>query len=190
MTRAKISFPAGISGNGRVLVLRTSLKLKPDDTDTYPDVYAAGALLPLRCQNRVVTHSRPPFVGGAGIDVMLGTAGSDVFTGNGADDFICAGSGNDTINGGPANDRMLGEGGHDTFIGGAGNDIHVGGVGVDMISFGGSVPIVVDLSIAAAQGTGQGSDTFVSVENANGSSAVDRLTGSAAANRLSGLRGR
>jgi Ca2+-binding RTX toxin-like protein len=143
------------------------------------------------CQGRRITDWRQPFSGGPGRDVVLGTANNDLIYTRGGDDFVCAGAGNDRIIGGIGNDRLLGGLGNDTFFGGNGTgaDLYNGGDGNDTMFFDGTTPITVSLGLTGPQNTGQGMDTLVSIENAVGSTAGDRLTGGAGANRLEGRRG-
>jgi probable HAF family extracellular repeat protein len=114
-----------------------------------------------------------------------GTANAETISGTSADDVICAGGGNDTIKGLGGNDTLRGEGGADTLLGGVGNDTLDGGTGTDTASYSASLTAVT-ASLATNSSTGEGSDTFLGVENLLGSSNADSLTGSAANNKLTG----
>ena len=117
---------------------------------------------------------------------ITGTANAETISGTSADDIICAGGGNDTINGLGGNDTLKGEAGGDTLLGGVGNDTLDGGLGVeDTASYSASLTAVT-ASLATNSATGEGSDTFLGVENLLGSSNADTLTGSSANNRLTG----
>ena len=116
---------------------------------------------------------------------ITGTANAETISGTSADDVICAGGGNDTINGLGGNDTLKGEAGNDTLLGGVGNDTLDGGLGTDTASYSASLTAVI-ASLATNSATGEGSDTFLGVENLLGSSKADTLTGSTANNRLTG----
>jgi Ca2+-binding RTX toxin-like protein len=114
-----------------------------------------------------------------------GTANAETISGTSAVDVICAGGGNDTVKGLGGNDTLRGEGGADTLLGGVGNDTLDGGSGTDTASYSASLTAVT-ASLATNSATGEGSDTFLGVENLLGSSKADSLTGSAANNKLTG----
>jgi Ca2+-binding RTX toxin-like protein len=117
---------------------------------------------------------------------ITGTANAETITGTPGDDVICAGGGNDTINGLGGNDTLKGEAGNDTLLGGVGNDTLDGGLGIaDTASYSASLTAVI-ASLATNSATGEGTDTFLGVENLLGSSKADTLTGSTANNRLTG----
>lgn len=95
--------------------------------------------------------------------------------------------GDDAIRGLGGDDHLFGGSGDDVLQGGAGNDLLDGGDGIDTASYAkAGAAVSVNLSIAGAQPTGEGSDTLVGIENLTGSGSDDRLTGDAGANRLSG----
>jgi hypothetical protein len=114
-----------------------------------------------------------------------GTANAETISGTSGDDVICAGGGNDTINGLGGNDTLKGQDGNDTLLGGTGNDALGGGLGTDTASYSASLTAVT-ASLTANTATGEGSDTFVGVENLLGSSKADALTGSNTDNTLTG----
>ena len=122
---------------------------------------------------------------------ITGTSGDDVLNGTSGDDVICGGGGNDTIRGLGGNDILEGEGGSDKLYGGEGDDTLQGGIGTDLASY--NSPTVsaagVSASLASNGATGEGTDTFISIENLEGSNFADTLTGSKANNRLTGLSG-
>lgn len=97
------------------------------------------------------------------------------------------------------NNRIFGLNGADDIDAGAGNDLIIGGLGADQIDGGDGVDTVgyygsasgVDISLLDGTGVGgqaQG-DTFVFVENADGSRHNDILEGDDAGNRLRGRDG-
>ena len=116
---------------------------------------------------------------------ILGTSANEAISGTSADDVICAGGGSDTVKGLGGNDTLKGEDGNDTLLGGVGNDTLDGGLGIDTASYSDSLTAVT-ASLATNSSTGEGSDTFLGVENLLGSSKADTLTGSATNNKLTG----
>jgi Ca2+-binding RTX toxin-like protein len=114
-----------------------------------------------------------------------GTANAETISGTSGADVICAGGGNDIIKGLGGNDILKGEAGNDKLLGGIDNDTLDGGTGTDTASYSASLTGVI-ASLAANTATGEGSDTFLGVENLLGSSKVDTLTGSATTNKLTG----
>jgi Ca2+-binding RTX toxin-like protein len=90
----------------------------------------------------------------------------------------------------PIDFTIDGGAGRDVISGGLGNDILMGGAGIDLVSFasaGGS--ITVDLSVTAAQATGEGTDTLSGFEGIIGSAFADILTGSAGNDIIDGGAG-
>ena len=93
-------------------------------------------------------------------DRIAGTVGDNRLEGGGGADTIDGGSGNDYLDGGADNDRLSG---------GTGNDAFVGGSGFDTASFSGAANgVVVNLSSASPQNTGEGIDSFSSIEGCRG----------------------
>jgi glucose/arabinose dehydrogenase/Ca2+-binding RTX toxin-like protein len=114
-----------------------------------------------------------------------GTSNSETISGTSGADVICGRGGNDTIKGLGGNDTLLGEGGNDTLLGGTGDDTLNGGTGTDNASYSESLTAVT-ASLDTNSATGEGSDTFLEVENLLGSSKPDSLTGSVTNNTLTG----
>jgi Ca2+-binding RTX toxin-like protein len=114
-----------------------------------------------------------------------GTSAAETLTGTSAADVLCGQGGNDILRGLGGNDTLRGAGGNDTLQGGVGNDTLDGGTGADTASYSASLT-AVSASLTTNTSTGEGSDTFVAVENLLGSSKVDTLTGSGANNKLTG----
>jgi len=111
---------------------------------------------------------------------ILGTPGDDVLEG---------GVGNETLNGYAGNDILRGGGGSDQLIGGPGDDLYDGGDGDDYAFFSQAFGVRIDLAIQGAQDTGEGRDTFISVENLIGSGYADILRGTDTRNELQGAAG-
>lgn len=126
------------------------------------------------------TGANEHLTGGEVDNRISGQGGNDSVYGAGGDDLVMGGSGNDLVDGGEGNDSLRGEAGNDTFSGGA---------GIDTADFTGARAVRIDLSRSGAQNTGHGNDTFVSIENVQGSSANDAITGNGGANLLIGGAG-
>lgn len=114
------------------------------------------------------------------IENAIGGRGRDLIVGNNVGNRLNGGVGDDTLRGGAGND---------TLLGGSGADVFGGGTGRDTVILGGSTGLTVNLGRSGNQSTGQGSDSFVSIENLVGGSARDVFTGSGAANILRGEGG-
>jgi Ca2+-binding RTX toxin-like protein len=116
---------------------------------------------------------------------ITGTANAETISGTSGADVICAGGGNDTVKGLGGNDILKGQDGNDKLLGGVGDDTLDGGLGTDTASYSASLT-AVNASLATNSSTGEGTDTFLDVENLLGSSKADTLTGSGANNTLTG----
>jgi Ca2+-binding RTX toxin-like protein len=145
--------------------------------------------------------------GGGGADTLFGGSGNDTYIVDAQDTlFELANEGVDTVQAGIShilvNDienlvltgsdhiNATGNGGSNTLFGNSGNNVFNGAGGFDYVSYGLSANgVTVDLSLNFAQFTGQGSDTFVSIEGVIGTDAADSLTGNALANFLAGGAG-
>jgi Ca2+-binding RTX toxin-like protein len=93
----------------------------------------------------------------------------------------------DRLSGDEIDNRLDGRGGSDWLSGGVGDDVIDGGDGEDTVSYWDADDgVTVNLGLATAQVTGQGSDAIVNVEAVEGSSYVDFLTGNAGSNRIDG----
>ena len=105
-------------------------------------------------------------------NVILGTSGSDNLRGTTGDDIVRGGGGGDFLYGSPGGDTL--DGGEDR----------------DYAIFGASLQAVrVDLAVMGAQDTGEGYDTFISIEGLSGSSYDDVFYGDAGSNVLNGFDG-
>jgi Ca2+-binding RTX toxin-like protein len=105
------------------------------------------------------------------VENITGSAFNDTLTGNGLNNVLKGGNGDDTLDGGT---------GSDTLDGGAGNNT---------VKFSSSTAATVDLSNAAAQDTGYGTDLLIGIRNLEGGSGADRFTGNSEDNRLVGNGG-
>lgn len=118
-------------------------------------------------------------------NVVGGTAG-DILSGDGANNLLIGGAGNDTLDGRDGADELVGGAGNDLLASGAGDDLLNGSAGTDTVVFTGAEAVTVNLAILTAQDTGQGMDTFLSIENLTGGDGDDSLTGNGLANRIDG----
>jgi hypothetical protein len=114
--------------------------------------------------------------------------------GSAASQYISGGAFGDHLNGLAGNDRLEGRG--DLIPKGASRgapgtgDVLNGGTGSDTASYAHAPAKVVANLGAAASNTGDAKgDTYVSIENLEGSAFADTLTGDGAANRLAGGKG-
>ncbi len=118
-----------------------------------------------------------------------GAAGSDVLT----DIEVLIGTGyNDSLGGSDGGaDTIQAGGGDDFLIYSFGNDLLDGGTGIDTVSFNSGInPVRLDLSVTVAQATvGYGSQTFLNIENAVGTSDNDTISGNGQDNSLVGGAG-
>lgn len=115
------------------------------------------------------------------IENAIGGFGDDVIEGNAVNNILRGEAGNDVLNGNDGNDILLG---------GAGQDVFDGGAGTDRAAYWfASSGVIVDLgNISNNAGEAQG-DTYISIENMQGSYHADILTGDASNNWIWGLGG-
>ena len=127
---------------------------------------------------------------------FLGDAQGDILVeieyleGSGHDDFLIGNGVANRLWGLNGNDELYGASGDDTLYGGVGGDHLDGGSNTDRASYIGSTA-GVDVNLAVGSGIGgdaQG-DTYVSIEDVEGSNYDDEITGNNAANTLIGLNG-
>ena len=92
------------------------------------------------------------------------------------------------MEGGEGDDALAGLGGNDTFIPGLGVDAVAGGTGTDRLSYATSLtPIIINAVTSAV--TGEGNDSFSSIESYAGSPFADVMDGSGANERMAGNAG-
>jgi Ca2+-binding RTX toxin-like protein len=106
--------------------------------------------------------------------------------GSGTADTLIGDAGANVLDGGRGDDTLIGLGGDDTLIGGAGADLTDGGAGIDVADYEeADAGVSLDLAQGGTGGHASG-DSFVGVENVNGSEFADAITGDSGANRLFG----
>jgi Ca2+-binding RTX toxin-like protein len=122
------------------------------------------------------------FIGTTGIDTLTGTAGNEQLEGL---------AGADRLSGLGGNDTLLGSDGNDTLEGGVGADVINGGNNTDLASYFNSTTAVTANLGNAALNTGDAlGDTYISIENVEGSSTANSfLTGDGLANALTSYGG-
>jgi Ca2+-binding RTX toxin-like protein len=134
-----------------------------------------------------------------GIEDVVGSSEDDVvadfggianrFDGGTGDDNLKGGGGADRLNGEIGNDTLEGGEGNDTLEGGFDGDRLDGGAGIDSASyFEANVGVTLSLASGGTGGQAQG-DTFVSIENVEGSFENDHISGDGGANVLFGNLG-
>ena len=97
---------------------------------------------------------------------LYGKSGNNLIDATGATNIeaiIKGGDGNDTLRGGAKNDNLQGDNGDDILFGRAGDDVLNGGAGIDRLY----VALDSNITLTNTQVTGDGTDTFSSVEFAN-----------------------
>jgi Ca2+-binding RTX toxin-like protein len=137
--------------------------------------------------------------GSAFADALTGSASANTIDADSGDDLVLAGDGSDILSGGTGNDTLRGEAGDDNLTGGLGADILDGGTGNDLanyywLSWGRSTAaatngVIVDLLTPANNTNHAAGDTYLSIENINGTSFADELRGDDANNTLYGQEG-
>ncbi len=138
------------------------------------------------------------------IESLFGSDFADTFTmgnvasvgssntayGLGGNDTINGGTPGEYLDGGAGNDSIFGNGGDDQLIGGAGNDMLDGGTGTDTaVYFTAPAGVTVNLALGTASDGQGGTDTLISIENAQGTTANDVLIGNGGNNKLEGAGG-
>ena len=117
-----------------------------------------------------------------------GTAIIENAIGSSSNDAIIGNSSANSLKGSSGDDSLIGGIGNDVLNGGSGSDVLAGGGGIDTAVFSGANN-TVNLGTTSSQGTGDGSDILIGIENVNGGSGKDTITGSSGANTLDGGSG-
>ncbi|WP_286829546.1 M10 family metallopeptidase C-terminal domain-containing protein, partial [Kordiimonas sp. UBA4487] len=121
--------------------------------------------------------------------VNVGTDYADSFNSDADGQWQTDSYGN-LVHGFAGDDSILGLGGDDYLVGGPGEDTLDGGEGSDWVSAADSyLGVSINLAEGTVTGEGNNGDTLISIENAVGSFAGDRLEGDSGDNILRGLSG-
>ena len=116
-----------------------------------------------------------------GVENAIGSGTADTLIGDGGNNVLDGGFGGD--------DTLIGLGGDDRLIGGRGADLIDGGAGIDTADYADAdAGVTLDLATGGTAGDALG-DSFVGVENVEGSEFGDLAVGDAGANRLDGNDG-
>jgi Ca2+-binding RTX toxin-like protein len=135
------------------------------------------------------------YTSAAGVTVNLaaGTTGGGGAQGDtlvGIENLTGSNQGNDSLVGNAGANTLSGWSGDDVLRGGAGADRLDGGTGSDTASYyTGSVGVTVSLTTGTGTGGDAQGDTFIRIENINGSTGADWIAGDAQANVLNGWAG-
>jgi Ca2+-binding RTX toxin-like protein len=151
-----------------------------DDTENVIGSYFGDRITGSASDNKLV--------GSLGPDQLIGGGGADTLDGGASSDTLDGGDGPDTLVGGTENDQLFGRAGYDTLRGGPGSDKLTGGDDPDTADYSTSAT-PVQINLANGTATGEGTDAFVSVENAYGSPFNDEIVGDQQRNTLSGFEG-
>ncbi len=132
-------------------------------------------------------------------DNLRGDAGNNVVGGRNGDDVIYGRSGDDTLNGNNGDDTLFGGGGSDSLAGGSNNDVLVGGgfgdtldggFGIDTALYADATAgVFADLQLPALNTGFAAGDTYIDVENLEGSDFADNLRGDSNSNVVTGRLG-
>ncbi|MEM8677467.1 MAG: calcium-binding protein, partial [Cyanobacteria bacterium P01_G01_bin.67] len=127
---------------------------------------------PQESQNQVFASNKITFLDGEDNSVRGLNNSNDVINGLNGDDLIQGQSGNDILDGGKGKDTLRGDADKDTLIGGEGDDNLIGNGGDDKLNGGaGSDRIFIygndNITLTNTQVTGEGTDTLISIEDAN-----------------------
>lgn len=124
------------------------------------------------------------------IEGLVGSAYSDTLTGNTDNNRIEGQDGNDRLSGSSGNDSLFGGNGNDTLLGGIGADVLDGGIGRDRASYRESLfGVVADLASPGGNGGEAAGDSYVGIEDLDGTGYNDTLAGDAQANTFLALEG-
>ena len=124
------------------------------------------------------------------VEGIIGSGYSDHLIGSAADNRIEGRDGNDKLFGAGGADSLFGGNGSDLLYGGAGGDLLDGGNGRDRASYRDSASgVVADLELPARNTGDAAGDSYVGIEDLEGTGLHDTLGGDAQANALYGLDG-
>ncbi|MDF1662008.1 MAG: Ig-like domain-containing protein [Planctomycetota bacterium] len=119
------------------------------------------------------------------IEGLIGSPQDDVLTGDGNDNMLLGGAGIDVLTGGAGDDLLDGGAGADSLNGGIGSDT----VSYRMAPAGTNGEIEIDLRLGIGTDSDAEGDTYVDIENANGSDFADLIVGNALGNTMASFAG-
>lgn len=124
------------------------------------------------------------------VENLQGSAHQDDLRGDGGANVLWGMAGNDTLHGRLGDDTLYGGDGNDLLLSGPGADLIDGGPGRDRATYwSAAAPVVADLAFYE-HGTGDAAgDTYVDLEDLQGTAFNDDLRGDAEANRIWGGAG-
>jgi len=124
------------------------------------------------------------------VEDLQGGLHEDELLGNNAINRLFGGGGDDILYGRGGDDVLVGQGGDDVLVGGTGADRLIGNQGTDRAAYWTAKSgVTVDLANAASSTGDAAGDTFVSIEDLQGSNHDDSLRGNGVANWLTGMNG-
>ncbi len=171
--------------------------------DTVVYTFNAGTVLTIDLASGTSSEIFTPAVGPPGLPPQTFTAadtllGIENVRGSASGETIIGNSGDNVLEGGAGNDVLRGGAGNDTLNGGASVllthpeaviAVEIDGTDTADYSTDGPAGVTVNLLTGVATDSTGGTDTLLSMENANGSAFNDTIIGNDAANVLSGLGG-
>jgi Ca2+-binding RTX toxin-like protein len=125
-----------------------------------------------------------------GSTALFGKGGDDLLLGQGGDDTVHGDSGNDSVRGGLGNDALFGDADADRLEGGLGADSLDGGEGSDTaVYINATSGVTINLTTGLGALNQAEGDSFVGIENVEGSDFGDTLIGNGEVNELYGRGG-
>ncbi|RJF89326.1 calcium-binding protein [Oleomonas cavernae] len=158
------------------------------DTASYSDT-SAGILIDLMASSGIFGQGGASGDNLTGIENLQGSSFSDTLGGDKKSNRLEGAGGDDILTGGSGDDVLEGGVGNDVMYGGSGADVLNGGAGIDKVSYALAIAgVIADLGTS---GDGHGlrealGDTFIGVENLDGTNYSDTLSGDSGANVLFG----
>ena len=118
---------------------------------------------------------------------LSGSNFGDLLVGNSLNNLILGLDGNDTLQGRVGDDTLQGGNNNDILEGGAGADVIDGGAGFDLAVYWNSTAAIrLDMADMAVNTGDAAGDSFVSIEQINGTAFADSISGDGAANSIYG----
>lgn len=128
--------------------------------------------------------------GDAGANEIFGESGNDKIYGRNDADTLNGDNGDDTLFGGRGADSLFGGDNNDILVGGSGGDVLNGGSGFDLALYSDATAgVFADLQAPVGNSGFAAGDTYIDIENLEGSNHRDNLRGNANANVVVGRLG-